>query len=53
MSESTLNENEKPRRGGRQASEEELGWLNGNSQAEAIVGEDRWVGESEHDFLWC
>jgi len=35
------------------ASGEEGRWLNVNSYAVAIVGEERWVGESDDDFPWC
>jgi len=35
------------------ASGEEGTWLNVNSEAVVIVGEERWVGESADDFPWC
>jgi len=41
---------ENPKEGGRLALEEKERWLNVNSEAVAIVGKERWVGESDHDF---
>ena len=39
--------------GGWGAAEWESRWLNVNSEALAIVAEERWVGESDDDFPWC
>jgi len=42
-----------PRRRAKRAPEEEGRWLNVKSQAVAIVGEERWVGECDSDFPLC
>jgi len=36
-----------------QASGEEGGYLNVNPSAVAMMGEERWVGGSDDNFLWC
>jgi len=54
MRESMMNRNSNPGGGGgRGAAEWESRWLNVNSEALAIVAEERWVGESDDDFPWC
>jgi len=40
------------KREGQRASEEEGRWLHVNTSALAIVGEERWVGESDDNIPW-